>query len=272
MSETETLGQPGDNTAAPNEAESRAKRLGWVPLEDFKGDPNKHRSAEEFLERGETLLPILKRDNDKLHEGMSRLERRLADQEKTFGQFAEFATKAEERAYKRALSELEAKRDAAIETADVNAAKSAQRQIDELNKDAAAVPKVTKTEEQPAVDPTVSAWIRENDWFDKDPALRGFALKVFDRLEKATPGRAKSEMLAETKQKVMEKFPEDFGINPKREGAGAVNEPGGGTAPRKKSGKTYEDLPAEAKKACDKFVRTIPNYTRDKYVKDYEWD
>lgn len=270
MSETETLA--GEGAAAPNEVEARAKRLGWVPAEEFKGDPAKHRSAEEFLDRGETLLPILKRDNDKLHEGMSRLERRLAEQEKTFGQFAEFATKAEERAYRRALTELEAKRDAAIETADVNGAKSAQRQIDELNKDAAPKVEKSKTEDTPRVDPTVTAWISENDWFDKDPALRGFALKVFDKLEKATPGRSKSEMLAETKQKVMDKFPEDFGINPKREGAGAVNEPGGGTAPKKKTGKNYEDLPAEAKKACDKFVKTIPGYTRDKYVKDYEWD
>ena len=30
----------------PSESEVKAKRLGWVPQEDFKGDPDKWRDAE----------------------------------------------------------------------------------------------------------------------------------------------------------------------------------------------------------------------------------
>jgi hypothetical protein len=40
--------------------------------------------------------------------------------------------------------------------------------------------------------------------------------------------------------------------------------------PRKK-GKTFEDLPPRAQKECDRFVKTIPKYTRDKYLADYDW-
>jgi len=272
MSETETLEQSGEGTVV-SDTEARARRLGWVPKEDFKGDPDKHRSAEEFLERGETMLPLLKRDNDRLHDGMTKLERRLEEQAKTFTQYVEFASKAEERAYKRALAELEAKRDAAIETADVNGAKNAQRQIDELNKDAAAAPKPPeKKDEQPQADPAIQSWIRENDWFEKSASLRAYAVEEFGDLERRFPGKSKSELLAETKQKTMERFPDKFGINPRREGASAVNEPSAGNPPRKKAGKTYEDLPVEAKRACDKFCKTIPGYTKDKYVADYEWD
>ena len=269
MSEIET--PAGEGTAAPD-TEARARRLGWVPKEDFKGDPDKHRSAEEFLERGETMLPLLKRDNDRLHDGMTKLERRLEEQAKTFTQYVEFASKAEERAYKRALSELEAKRDAAIETADVNGAKQAQRQIDDLNKEAASAPKPEPKTDTPQLDPVISRWQAENEWFDKSASLRTYAIEVFGDLERQFPGKSKSELLAETKQKTMERFPDKFGINPKREGASAVNEPSAGNPPRKKAGKTYDDLPAEAKKACDKFCKTIPGYTKDKYVKDYEWD
>jgi hypothetical protein len=264
MSETETLEQSGENAA-----ESRARRLGWVPKEDFKGDPDKHRSAEEFLERGESLLPLLKRDNDRLHESMSRLEKKLAEQEKTFGQFAEFATKAEERAYNRAKTELEAKRDAAIATADIDGARQAQGQIDALNKE--VTPKVeTKTDSQ--ADPSIQAWISENEWFNKSPSLRAYSVEIFGDLEKQFPGKSKSELLAETKQKTMDRFPDKFGINPKRDDAGAVSTPGGVAQPRRKAGRSYDDLPAEAKKACDKFVRTIPKYTREDYCKNYEWD
>jgi hypothetical protein len=269
MSETETLGQPGDNTVA-SDAEARARRLGWVAKEEFKGDPDKHRSAEEFLERGETMLPLLKRDNDRLHDGMTKLERRLEDQAKTFAQFAEYATKAEERAYKKAKAELEAKRDTAIETADVNAARQAQREIDQL--EAPVAPKVETKKDEPQLDPVIQTWIGENEWFNKSQSLRAYSTEVFGDLERQYPGKSKSELLAETKQKTMERFPDKFGINPKREGASAVNEPSANAQTRKKPGRTYDDLPPEAKKACDKFVRTIPKYTREDYCKNYEWD
>ena len=274
MSETETLEQSGEGKTAPNDNEARARRLGWVPKDEFRGDPDRHRSAEEFLERGETMLPLLKKDNDKLHEGMTKLERRLEEQARTFTQFVEFASKGEERAYKRALTELEAKRDSAIETADVAGARRAQSEIDQLNKDAATAPKpvVQQTESAPALDPVIQTWITENDWFNKSPSLRAYSTEVFGELERTYPGKSKSELLAETKQKTMERFPDKFGINTRRDEASAVSTPGSVTQPRRKAGRTYDDLPPEAKKACDKFVKQIPKYTREQYVKDYDWN
>ena len=67
----------------------------------------------------------------------------------------------------------------------------------------------------------------------------------------------------------MKEYPDKFG-NPRREQASSVAEPGS-QAPRPKKGKTYDDLPPEAKAACDKFVRTIPGYKREDYVKEYDW-
>lgn len=263
------LAEAGDNTVAPNEAETKAKRLGWVPKEDFKGDPDKHRSAEEFLERGETMLPFLKRDNDKLHLSMTKLERKLDDQAQTFTKYVEFASKAEERAYQRAKTELEAKLDGAIETADVAGARQVRKEIAKLEEDKPAPVEVAKP--VIALDPIIQSWIGENDWFNKDKVLNASAVEIFGELELEQPGASKADLLAETKRQVMDKWPKKFGINPNRDNAAAVASPGGIT-PKKKAGKTYEDLPADAKAACNKFVKTIPNYTREKYVKDYEWD
>lgn len=264
----------GEVTPPPqeNETETKARRLGWVPLEEFKGDPDKHRSAEEFLERGFNMLPLLQRDNDRLHRGMSRLEKRLEDQSRTFEEFQKFSEKAEERAYKRAKSELEAKRDSAIQNADTASAQQAIRELNALESDRPAPKTEPSKDNKPAPDPVFQDWMAENAWFTADPALQGYATKIFGQLEKTQPGVPPAQLLAETKKRVMDKFPEEFGINPRREAAAAVSTPSGGAAVSKKKGKTYEDLPAEAKRACDKFVKTIPGYTRDKYVADYEWD
>lgn len=256
--------------AQEDDAETKARRLGWVPKDEFKGDPDKHRSAEDFLERGVNMLPLLQRDNDKLHKSMSRLEKRLEEQSRTFEEFQKFTTSAEKRAYERAKAELEGKLDKAIQTADVETAREARREIAQLDEVKPAPEK--KDPDKPKVDPVFDEWLSENTWFNSDPALQGYATKIFGQMEKAQPGVSPAKLLAETKKKVMDKFPEEFGINPKREAAGAVSEPNGaGSAPKKKA-KSYDDLPADAKKACDKFVKTIPGYTRDKYVANYEWD
>ena len=40
-----------------------ARKQGWVPEDEWKGDPDKWRPAEEFVERGKNIIPIL---NDRL--------------------------------------------------------------------------------------------------------------------------------------------------------------------------------------------------------------
>ena len=255
-----------------NETEQRAMRLGWVPKDQFKGDPDKHRSAEEFLDRGVNMLPLLQRDNEKLHRGMSRLEKRLEEQSRTFEEFQKFSTSVAEREYERGKREAEARLDTAIQNADVDGAKQARRDLAALESDKPRPVEVRKEPDKPDVDPDIREWMDENPWFNKDGVLTAFAGEVFGGLEREQSARPRKELLAETKKKVMERFPEKFGINPRREAASAVSEPSGGAASAKKKGKTYEDLPADAKKACDKYVRTIPGYTREKYVKDYDWD
>lgn len=270
------LPEGGDGVVLPdgNDSETRARRLGWVPKEEFRGDPDKHRSAEDFLKRGDEILPLLQRDNKRLHEGFGKIEKELKETRETLQSFAEFAAKGEERAYKRAKAELEAKLDQATELADVPQARQIRREIEELDGGRTAPkpkPDPVGEVDKPAVDPEVASWIDQNQWFNNSASLRTYAVEEFGELEKRYPGKTKTEILAEVKQRTVDRFPEKFGVNPKRDGAAAVASPTGeGT--RRKTGKTYDDLPAEAKVACDKFVRTIPKYTRDQYVKDYEWD
>ncbi len=270
MSDTTVIDPPQEG-----ETETRARRLGWVPKEDFRGDPDKWRPAEEFLDRGERILPILQRDNDKLHRRLSEVETMLKETREASKELLEFTSKSEQRAYERAKSEIEARIEQAAANADANAVRSEMRNLDDLNKQ--HQPKAeTKTEQrreapQPQIDPEIQTWIDHEPWFNKDRALNAYAIDTYGELERARPGMTTAERLAETKRRTMDKFPEKFGVNPDRERPSTVSTPNSGGTSRKK-GKTYDDLPADAKKACDKFVRTIPGYTREQYVKDYSWE
>lgn len=264
----------GDTSPDPHEVEARD--YGWAPKDQFKGPETKWKPATEYLDWAKQTgrLPKsefdeIKRQFPAIRQENQSLKAELGEIKSTLNQFVEFSSKAEERAFTRAKAELEAKIETAASNADPVAAKAAMRELEALKPEA---PK-PKADTAPTVplNPVIQDWIGKETWFTRDKVLNAFATDTHEIMLRDKPGMSDGERLAETKRLTMEKFPEKFGINPMRNGAAAVADPSGTTPPRKR-GKTYDDLPAEAKKACDKFVRTIPGYKRETYVKDYEWD
>jgi hypothetical protein len=274
---TEAAATEGQDAAVTpsqeTEAEKRAKRLGWVPKDDFKGDTEHWRSAEEFLDWSDKAAPSLRRDNDRLHRRLTEVEGLLKESKETLGEFREFASKSEQRAFERAKAEIQSRIEKGAADADAGAVRAGMAELDALNRDAPR-PVERRTEQRNVADPkldlVIQDWIDREQWFTRDRSLNAYAMDVFGDLERTKPGMSVEERLVETKRLVREKFPEKFG-NPMRNGAAAVSEPSGGNSGRKK-GKGYDDLPADAKKACDKFVKTIPGFSKEQYVKDYDWE
>jgi hypothetical protein len=60
------------------EIEGRAKMQGWVPKDEFKGDPTKWINADEFVKRADHMMPILKSVNKKLEGQVVDLNRKLS--------------------------------------------------------------------------------------------------------------------------------------------------------------------------------------------------
>jgi hypothetical protein len=56
-----------ENTTQYTETELRAMEMGWKPKDQWEGDPNEHRSAKEYIDRGE-LLGKLKQQGSELRE------------------------------------------------------------------------------------------------------------------------------------------------------------------------------------------------------------
>lgn len=246
--------------------ESEARRMGWRPKEEYHGDPAKWVDAAEFNRRGREHVPILR---DKVQ----RLEKRVQDLLEANKQFGEFQQKARDQERKRLQAEidgLKAQQLAAVQSGDTQAYLTAEQQIKAR---AEAMPKETppapvQTDTTP---PEVQEFVQRNAWMNTDTQMRNEAIALHEaQLRDPNDYRPLHEKLLEVENKIKRLYPHKFG-NPNRSRPAAVD---GAPAivPSQKKTRGYPDLPKEAKEACDKYVRTIPGYTREKYLADYVWD
>jgi hypothetical protein len=241
-----------------NPAEEKAKAQGWVEKEQFKGDPDKWVDAETFIKRGQEALPILKERNE-------HLVKEIQEMKKTFKDFADFASKTEERAYNKALREIEAKKQQALQDEDVNAYHAADKEATELVKERPVPPKV---DEPKGEDPLFTAFKSRNKWYESDPELTAEA----DALGAgyAQQGKPYAEILSKVEDRMKKLYPEKFG-NSRRDETGAVEFSPDTGLPKKAKSKTYDNLPPDAKAACDRFIaRGL--ITKEQYVANYEWE
>lgn len=244
------------------EAEARAE--GWVPPHEWKGDPAKHVDAETFVKRGETILPIVNAKNRKLVEQVEDLRKTVDDLKLGNSQFREFHEQSlarERQQREAAIKQLEAARTKAINDSNGEAFAEADRRINELR---------TQPAKQSGLSDAQRAWLTENPWYQSDRVLRALADGLSDGLAAERPELVgRREFLDELTKRVKAEMPQKF-ENPNRQRSVVENTTPNGNGNGK--AKTYDNLPSEAKVACDRFVRTIPGYTKEKYVAEYAWD
>jgi hypothetical protein len=254
--------------------EARAFRMGWRPKDQYRGPDDKWISADQYIEVATESMPVLRKTLKTMEDKYDKTERRLAEMADAFNVYREFATKAEVRSYEKARSELVAERDAAIAQADVSAVKAVDARIAEHETTKPTEPKrVDPGADDRPLGPDIKEWIEANPWFNDDPDMRADATDIDNGLRIREPTLSIKDRLAKVKIKVQRLYPEKF-ANTRREAPSAVGS-SNGVAPRKRNEKSYENLPPEAKKACDKFVLQMKGlkkpFTRDEYVAGYEW-
>lgn len=261
--------------------ESEAKELGWVPKEEWRGDPDKWRPAEEFVERGKTVMPILRKNNERLqgqiselHATVGGLQASLQEAREALDAMREYGEETARKAYDKAVKDLKEQRRAALKEGDTERAleiEDALEQVEEpkpLAKPAAkpATPTGPAAEEHPEY----KAWKADNPWTnDKEKAAYAQAMGQYLRSSgDTTVGRAFLDKLTAEVEKRFGQPPTPSRVE------GSTGEP-------RRSGRTYADLPAEAKQACDRFASRLvgPNKAykdldswRKQYAKNYEWE
>lgn len=243
--------------------EAQAARMGWKA--DFRGAGAV--DAETFVKRGREILPFVQANNKALEKALKEARDETKALRKTFSDFQEHHTQTAQREYKRAMADLSARQAVAVENNDAKAVADITDEISDLKADMKAAPK-TQADPNAAFNEAFETWKPDNAWFDSDKAMRAYAVELFGDYADHVPY---ARRLTEVTKAVKAEFPHKFApaTNPNRDLPGAVEGQGGPRGPR---GKSYSDLPPDAKAMCDSFIKDIKGFTKEQFVKDYFGD
>lgn len=261
-----------------NEVEQEARIQGWVPQEEFRGKEEDWIDAETFVKRGREINPILKQNNARLMKELQQRDKALEELKATTEEFKKFQKEQYERKARELegeISKLREEKKQAISSGDGERVVEIDDRIDELREEKRQA-KVEEKEEQKEtqtqpqqIDPVLQNWLDKNQWYREDVTLADLANKEAEKIKRYNPfiqGQAFLDELDKNLEEIIN--PERLGR--KKKPRSPVEGTKGGVSPTK-GGKGYEDLPSDAKAACDRFVKQGIIKNREEYVAMYEW-
>lgn len=269
------IGQPADTT----NYESEARAQGWVSKEEFRSDERDWVDAETFVRRGREILPIVRKNNEKLLKELNEAKRDAQEAKAAAKEFQKF----QQEQYERKAQELEeklslikqAKREA-INSGDGDRVVELDDMTDVLKadiqkaKEAAVVKPIEPAKQDQVVDVNLQNWLDKNDWFGVDKRTTGIANGLAEAIRLENPGLQGQAFLQKLDEELEATLPAKFGKQkPKNPMDGeALNTSASGRQPKGK--RSYDSLPGDAKAACDRFVKQ-GLMTKEEYIQSYDW-
>jgi len=204
---------------------------------------------------------------------LAQKDAEIREVKETMAEFAQHHKETEKRAYERAIADIRKQKAEAVSLGDGDKVVELDDQLDALKQ---AQQEVIQEKKQPEQKPTgpnkeYLTWVKSNLWFETDSELRALANIVSQEITLESPSLTDAEYLEEITKRVKESAPDKFENPNRRMSTTTGSSDGRSPGTSKTSKKTYENLPPEAKAACDKFVRNIKGYTVEDYVRDYDW-
>ena len=233
--------------------EEEATEQGWNP--NYDGD-NKT-DAKTFVEKGEKIAGIA---NKRVHTLEDKI-RRLEDSNKQFGEYHKQTLEQQRKVAEKQIHTLQAEVAQAITDGDGQAYTRASNEIDNLK--AASTP----VNDQDQWAQMSQRWVGENQWYSTNRKLGRFADGIAE--EVIADGYQGAAYFSELTKRVQDEFPEEF-KNPNQSRPTGV-EASGELSTTTSKAKNYKNLPADAKAACDGFVKE-GFMTREAYVESYEFE
>lgn len=258
---TKTTEQTSHDEEDVNPAQARAAEGGWVPEDEWKGDPEDWVDYREFNIRGELMDRIKSQSSQ-----MRTLMDKTSSLEEALQILGEQNKKTAKREYDRALKSLKAERREALEENDYDAIDEIEEHIDNLNeakKELEGTPdKEDKKAETKGPTPEqqqlVRTWIDnpDNKWYTTDRALAAAADAYIWEYSQDHPTDLAGAMNYMEKQ-MKKRFPEDVGGKPAKRGS-ATTETDGRSQGKASQGreKKYspKDLNDEQKRVGKTFI------------------
>ena len=280
-------GQDANTNGAGGDLEARARRMGWMPEEKYRGPKHNWLPADAFIEKIEAEAPIrnerLRTQDEIIRKQQSKIdeiEKLSKEQSEMLRELVSKTSSAEERGYARMRKDLEDRRTAAVSEADTDGFNRIQRELDDLEKAKPATKKAsedggdnktTTKPDKPQPGPEVQQWMTENRWFnpnDPDDDVSIYAIQQDAKIGRKSAHLSVSERLDKVKEAVEKRFPEQF-ENASRRAPPAVSGPSGHVNGKGKKGKSFADLDEHAKTAFQKIKARTPGYTVEEYLKAY---
>lgn len=242
-------GNVPENTPQPTEHEVRASEQGWVPKDEWTGNPDDWRPAKEFLDRGELFKKI---DEQK---------RELKQIKQAMEEFGKHHARVRDLEFKRAIDHLKAQKKEALEAGDADAVV----EIDDKIAAQREAQKQVEVKPQPqAAEPNQDfvRWQARNPWYGTDRAMKAVA----DTVAQDLVGRGESDpvrILQAVDREIRKEFPHKF-ENPNRQRAGAVE---GNTKGARAAPKDHFELTDFEKRIMERIVSTGA-ITKEKYIEE----
>jgi hypothetical protein len=281
MSDEQPSGGDTGGAAAP---EMQARELGWKPKGEFSGNPDNWVPADEYLKRGETVLPYMQADRKRLFKKVDeqgaeirRLSGALAESTEAINTLKQFTTSGalkekdqEIVSLRRQLAEarrngtpeqeveIEAQLDTAKEERGALAAEVKAKPVGNGVGEGNGADPVRARIQSLSQTPEFQQFLQDNPWYNEDSVARAVATAISGDIMQDAANRELS--FGDKLNLVAERTRTRLGIggaqrrgNSKVEGSRGSGGGGGGSS-REPS---YEALSAEAKAACDKQAKQV---------------
>lgn len=256
----EVLEGEGTQAEAPAldpEVEATARKYGWKPKGEFTLAPDGWVDADRFLDLAPTKLKIERDRNKELQDQLARIQ---GTSERALARIQE----QERRRFEEEIAQVRAAQAKAFDEADRETFNQARAREAQLVRDAQRV--------APEPDPEVTGLAEKYADWSKDPELASFAYQLVEQ-SPAVKRLSAAKQWAWADRQLRETFPEAFSAPEKpvvQDRAPQVARvDGGGLAGAVRRGKGAADLPPEARKAGDDFVKRGWFKSLDEYAKDY---
>lgn len=274
-------GQNSGDQQTNNEPDyaAEASAQGWVAKEHYRGNETDWVDAETFVKRGKEIMPILRKNNEKLLKELKEARAIAEEARTTAKEFQKFQKEQYERKAKDLEAQLvqlkQAKRDA-VSSGDGDRVVEIDDAMDLIREDVAAAKAEANRQPEPSPqstpqpDENLQAWLDKNPWFGQDKRITDVTNAIGKSITEEFPTLKGKAFLDKLDEELALTYPEKFGkktrANPMDGSSASLTS--GRPASAKKS---YENLPADAKAACDRFLKNGLIKSKEQYVAEYDW-
>lgn len=272
----------------PDEVVAEAKKMGWVEQEKFRGNADHWVDADEFVERGKTVLPILSATNKRLKEDLltanskiDTLGQQLSSATTAIDRLEKHWSEANKRAVETAKSNLKSELKDARENGDTDAEDRILGKLEEIReseREAAKAPeqkvpaKKDTTDDPNPMTPAMKQWMKDNDWFGPDKKKTKEYNRLAEDLREEGETATDSEFFEILDREYAKRYgeqeeEEEEEPTPRRPSKAESGSHGQGN----RSGKGFSSLPKEARDACHADIDELVGENKQfKTVKEWE--